>query len=89
MTSNADLIDAAISRVNAIAHLAGDALPDDVRVDVRYEGFGLGSCPGITPASALRYLTDLRQEYVPTHRYGTRLKLITLSVRVPDIHFSA
>lgn len=58
------------------------------RFDVRFEGFGSGGFPGVPAEAALRYLTDLVSEQDPHYRYHTRIRHITVAVRVSDKDFA-
>jgi hypothetical protein len=59
------------------------------RFDIHFEGFGTGWTCGVPTEFALRYLDDLASPSHANQRYRTRIRSISVSVRIRDKNFSA
>lgn len=74
---------------DTMAHIrkTRDALAEcgiEPRFDVSYEGFGTGILSNVTADGALKFLDRLTETHGAHARYRTRLKSITVSVRIRD-----
>lgn len=80
---NNAMVDAAISKVRQF-----DDLPVELSFTIRFEGFGSGGTSGVTAQGAVRYLRDLAAVDDPHYRYQTKIKSITVEVKLPPIVIS-